>query len=60
MWYRYLLSCVAQIKQDGPEEWDYKRTCVEGPIFDSERSAGKDDGTVKMNLHALESELDQA
>lgn len=30
-------SCVAQIKQDGPEEWDYKRTCVEGPIFDSEK-----------------------
>ena len=27
-------SCVAQIRQ--PEgDWDYKRTCVEGPIFDS-------------------------
>jgi dihydroorotate dehydrogenase electron transfer subunit len=30
-------SCVAQVKQDGPEEWDYKRTCVEGPIFDSHK-----------------------
>ena len=30
-------SCVAQIKQDGPEDWDYKRTCVEGPIFDAEK-----------------------
>lgn len=30
-------SCVAQIKQDGPEAWDYKRTCVEGPIFDAEK-----------------------
>lgn len=30
-------SCVAQVRQDGPEEWDYKRTCVEGPIFDSNR-----------------------
>ncbi|MDA8697513.1 dihydroorotate dehydrogenase electron transfer subunit [Rhodopirellula sp.] len=30
-------SCVAKVKQDGPEQWDYKRTCVEGPIFDSEK-----------------------
>lgn len=30
-------SCVAQVRQEGPEEWDYKRTCVEGPIFDAER-----------------------
>jgi dihydroorotate dehydrogenase electron transfer subunit len=29
-------SCVAKVKQaDG--QWDYKRTCVEGPIFDSEK-----------------------
>lgn len=28
-------SCVAKVRQDGPEEWDYKRTCVEGPIFDA-------------------------
>ncbi|NND97976.1 MAG: dihydroorotate dehydrogenase electron transfer subunit [Pirellulaceae bacterium] len=30
-------SCVAQVRQDGPEEWDYKRTCVEGPIFDADK-----------------------
>lgn len=30
-------SCVAQVRQEGPEEWDYKRTCVEGPIFDSQK-----------------------
>jgi len=33
-------SCVAKIRQeDGPNgelEWDYKRTCVEGPVFDAE------------------------
>ncbi|MEE2937657.1 MAG: dihydroorotate dehydrogenase electron transfer subunit [Planctomycetota bacterium] len=28
-------SCVAQVRQEGPMEWDYKRTCVDGPIFDS-------------------------
>lgn len=29
-------SCVAKIKQpDGA--WDYKRTCVEGPVFDAEK-----------------------
>lgn len=29
-------SCVAKVKQpDG--EWDYKRTCVEGPIFDADK-----------------------
>ncbi len=31
-------SCVAQVRQpQGPEEWDYKRTCVEGPIFDADK-----------------------
>lgn len=30
-------SCVAQVRQEGPQEWDYKRTCVEGPIFDGDR-----------------------
>ena len=31
-------SCVAQVRQPGgPQEWDYKRTCVEGPIFDAEQ-----------------------
>jgi dihydroorotate dehydrogenase electron transfer subunit len=29
-------SCVAKVRQpDG--EWDWKRTCVEGPIFDAEK-----------------------
>ncbi|MEM6654504.1 MAG: dihydroorotate dehydrogenase electron transfer subunit [Planctomycetota bacterium] len=29
-------SCVAQVKQpDG--EWDYKRTCVDGPVFDADK-----------------------
>lgn len=29
-------SCVAKVKQsDG--DWDYKRTCVEGPIFDADK-----------------------
>lgn len=29
-------SCVAKVRQDDGD-WDYKRTCVEGPIFDSEK-----------------------
>ncbi len=29
-------SCVAKVKQDDGE-WDYKRTCVEGPIFDADK-----------------------
>jgi dihydroorotate dehydrogenase electron transfer subunit len=29
-------SCVTKVMQpDG--EWDYKRTCVEGPVFDAEK-----------------------
>jgi dihydroorotate dehydrogenase electron transfer subunit len=29
-------SCVAKVRQpDGT--WDWKRTCVEGPIFDAEK-----------------------
>jgi dihydroorotate dehydrogenase electron transfer subunit len=27
-------SCVAKVKQDDGD-WDYKRTCVEGPVFDA-------------------------
>ncbi len=30
-------SCVAKVRQDTPTGWDYKRTCVEGPIFDADR-----------------------
>ncbi len=29
-------SCVARVRDDSGS-WDYKRTCVEGPIFDAER-----------------------
>jgi dihydroorotate dehydrogenase electron transfer subunit len=28
-------SCVAKIR-DGSGQWDYRRTCVEGPVFDAE------------------------
>ncbi len=28
-------SCVAKVR-DADGEWDYKRTCVEGPVFDAE------------------------
>lgn len=28
-------SCVARVRDEGDEGWDYKRTCVEGPIFDA-------------------------
>ena len=29
-------SCVARIR-DAAGDWDYRRTCVEGPVFDAER-----------------------
>jgi len=29
-------TCVAKIK-DASGDWDYRRTCVEGPVFDAER-----------------------
>lgn len=30
-------SCVAMVRPDVGQPWDYKRTCVEGPIFDARR-----------------------
>ena len=38
-------SCVVKVRvDDGPEQgtpgteaWDYRRTCVEGPVFDAEK-----------------------
>jgi dihydroorotate dehydrogenase electron transfer subunit len=30
-------SCVAKVRDALGGEWDYRRTCVEGPIFDAER-----------------------
>ncbi len=29
-------SCVAQVR-DAAGDWDYRRTCVEGPVFDAQR-----------------------
>ncbi len=29
-------SCVAKVREQGGQ-WDYKRTCVEGPVFDATR-----------------------
>lgn len=29
-------TCVAKVRQDDGS-WDYKRTCVEGPVFDAEK-----------------------
>ncbi|MEZ6053525.1 MAG: dihydroorotate dehydrogenase electron transfer subunit [Planctomycetaceae bacterium] len=26
-------SCVTRIRTDDPDGWDYRRTCVEGPVF---------------------------
>ena len=28
-------TCVAKVR-DASGDWDYKRTCVEGPVFDAE------------------------
>ncbi len=28
-------SCVAKVKADTPEGWDYRRTCIEGPVFEA-------------------------
>ena len=28
-------TCVAKVRDDSGE-WDYKRTCVDGPVFDAE------------------------
>jgi dihydroorotate dehydrogenase electron transfer subunit len=29
-------SCVTKVRTDG-DKWDYKRTCVDGPVFDAEQ-----------------------
>ena len=29
-------SCVTKVR-DGRGGWDYRRTCVEGPVFDAEK-----------------------
>jgi dihydroorotate dehydrogenase electron transfer subunit len=30
-------SCVAMVRPSAAEPWDYKRTCVEGPIFEASK-----------------------
>ena len=31
-------SCVARVRTgQGPEDWDYRRVCIEGPVFDASR-----------------------
>ncbi|MBW3542643.1 MAG: dihydroorotate dehydrogenase electron transfer subunit [Planctomycetes bacterium] len=31
-------SCVTRVREgDGPDDWDYRRTCVEGPVFPAEK-----------------------
>jgi dihydroorotate dehydrogenase electron transfer subunit len=30
-------SCVAKVRDPLGGDWDYRRTCVEGPVFDAER-----------------------
>lgn len=29
-------TCVARVREDG-DNWDYKRTCVDGPVFDAQQ-----------------------
>jgi dihydroorotate dehydrogenase electron transfer subunit len=29
-------SCVVKVKQEAEPGWDYRRTCVEGPVFDAQ------------------------
>ncbi|NDC53604.1 MAG: dihydroorotate dehydrogenase electron transfer subunit [Planctomycetia bacterium] len=28
-------TCVARVRDEGAAAWDYRRTCVEGPVFDA-------------------------
>jgi dihydroorotate dehydrogenase electron transfer subunit len=30
-------SCVAKVRGNEGEPWDFRRTCVEGPIFDAKQ-----------------------
>ncbi|WP_459557312.1 dihydroorotate dehydrogenase electron transfer subunit [Lacunimicrobium album] len=30
-------SCVVKVKDDSEDGWDYKRSCIEGPIFEAEK-----------------------
>jgi dihydroorotate dehydrogenase electron transfer subunit len=30
-------TCVARIREEGGDGWDYRRTCIEGPVFEAPR-----------------------
>ena len=30
-------TCVARVRDTAAESWDYRRTCIEGPVFDARR-----------------------
>ena len=30
-------TCVARVRDTANEPWDYRRTCIEGPVFDAGR-----------------------
>ena len=30
-------TCVARVRDTAHEPWDYRRTCIEGPVFDASR-----------------------
>jgi dihydroorotate dehydrogenase electron transfer subunit len=32
-------TCVARVRDVATEPWDYRRTCIEGPVFDARRIA---------------------
>ena len=32
-------TCVARVRDSATQPWDYRRTCIEGPVFDAERIA---------------------
>lgn len=32
-------TCVARVRDAATEPWDYRRTCIEGPVFDANRIA---------------------
>jgi dihydroorotate dehydrogenase electron transfer subunit len=40
-------TCVAKVR-DGEGGWDYRRTCIEGPVFDSRRIVWDDDAAAGL------------
>jgi dihydroorotate dehydrogenase electron transfer subunit len=35
-------TCVAKVRDQSRQGWDYRRTCIEGPVFDASRIAWED------------------